>query len=88
MLPSPQCGMTGAEMKTKTFQQMWIATGLTIMGRLAEAQAATPIAVSAETARLASHPVFSVLVHIFLLAALLGVGSTIVAALIKPPFRE
>ena len=74
-------------MNTKRFQQMWIATGLMIMGRLAEAQAATPTAVSAETTRLASHPVFSVLVHIFLLAALLGVGSTIIATVIKPPFR-
>ncbi len=75
-------------MKTKRFQQMAIAIGATVLCRVAEAQATTSAGPSAGANGLAGHPVVSAFVHIVFLSVLLGVGSTIVAVLFKPTFRE
>lgn len=75
-------------MKTRRSHPAWIAVGMVFLCRFAEAQSVSPSGAAAFANEFGGHPVISALVHIVFLSVLLGVGSTIVAVLFKPPFRE
>ena len=80
--------MNKGEMKNKKLQQVWIAIGTVVICQLTEAQSVAAAGSSGVANEFGGHPMLSVFVHIVFLSVLLGVGSTIVAVLFKPPFRE
>ena len=75
-------------MKTKRFQQVWLAVVGVAVCRCAGAQPVTVASSSVLSNNFGGHPLISAFAHIVFLSVLLGAGSTIVAVLFKPPFRE